>query len=110
MIRLVAASLALGLVCAASGKVVINEISYHPPDDDDSLEFIELYNTGPNAADLTGWKFTRGIDYEFPNGTKLPGHAFLVLAHDAEAFKKVYGLEAVGVFKNALKNTGENLE
>src|SRR5262249_17221076 len=50
------------------------------------------------------------ITYEFPKGAQIPGRGFLVLARDAETFKKVYGVEPGGIFKSALKKTGENLE
>jgi hypothetical protein len=110
MMRLLAVWLAVCALCAVEAKVVINEISYHPPENDDSLEFIELFNSGGETADLTGWKFTKGIQYEFPNGTEIKGKGFLVLARDGAAFKKHYGIDAAGVFKSSVKNTGENLE
>jgi hypothetical protein len=107
LIRLAALSV---VACSLQAKVVINEISYHPPNDEDSLEFIELHNSADAPADLRGWKFTKGIKYEFTAKTDLPGKGFLVLARDAAAFKKHYGLEPAGVFSSSLKNSGENLE
>ncbi|MDW3176481.1 MAG: lamin tail domain-containing protein [Acidimicrobiia bacterium] len=41
---------------AAEGDVVINEIYYNPPITDDAdAEFLELYNPGATAIDLTGY-------------------------------------------------------
>ena len=38
----------------AYSQIVINEISYNPPESgQDSLEYIELYNLGSNAVDLS---------------------------------------------------------
>src|SRR5262249_55217046 len=35
---------------------------------DEDFEFIELKNTGGAAFDLTGFRFTDGIDFTFPSG------------------------------------------
>ena len=102
---------AVGLVCCSvQAKVVINEISYHPPNEDDALEFIELHNTGEAPVDLRGWKFTKGIKHEFTEKTEIGAKGFLVLARDAAAFKKQYQIEPGGAFKSSLKDSGENLE
>ncbi len=49
------------------GDVVINEIYYNPTDDDfesGSLrEFIELYNPGTEAENVSGYIFTNGIQF-----------------------------------------------
>lgn len=34
-------------------QIVINEIMYNTPGSD--VEYIELYNAGPSAVDLSGW-------------------------------------------------------
>ena len=98
------------MACAVEAKVVINEISYHPPEDNDALEFIELHNSGSEEVDLSGWKFTKGIKYEFAKGDRITANGFLVLARDKDAFKSIYGTEPSGLFKSSLKNSGENLE
>ena len=42
-------------------------------------EFVELYNAGAGAVNLTGWSLGKGIDYVFPLGTQLlPGSYALV--------------------------------
>jgi hypothetical protein len=40
---------------SAVADVVINEIHYHPDDDDPAREFVELVNVGTSAVDVTGW-------------------------------------------------------
>ena len=57
--------LASALVCTASsqtatGKVVINELLYHPGGGGvesacNALEWVEIYNSGPNEVDVAGW-------------------------------------------------------
>ena len=59
------------LPCAADARVVINEIFYHAPDGIEDLEYIELHNSGEDAVDLSGWKFTKGLKFTFPAGTKI---------------------------------------
>ena len=54
--------LALG-VPALRGQVVINEILYHPQSENPLEEFIELYNRGTNAVNLSGWRFAGGVSF-----------------------------------------------
>jgi hypothetical protein len=63
-------------------SVLINEIMFHPPTDDNSDEWIELYNPGFGVIDLSGWAFTDGVDFIFPSGSQIEGGGFLVIAKD----------------------------
>ncbi|MBZ0256676.1 lamin tail domain-containing protein, partial [bacterium] len=62
------------LIPAYAG-VVINEIHFNPDDlefESGTLrEFIELYNSGPESVDLTGYQFVNGLTYTFPDGAVL---------------------------------------
>jgi hypothetical protein len=93
--------------------IVINEIMYNPPvelGNDDYYEFLELYNNDNETADLTGWAFTNGIDFSFPNGTVLLPGEFLVIAKNPDTIMAYYGIDNVlGPFENltGLNNTGE---
>ena len=54
--------------------MVISEIMLDTPSEwggINSLEFIELYNSGLITEDLTGHRFSEEIDYTFPSGTTL---------------------------------------
>ena len=93
----------------------ITEVMYQPaaatsPGD---YEFVELQNIGPSPLDLSGVRFTNGIDYPFPAGTTLAGGAFIVVAKDRTAFLSRYpsaaGVLAPGAFTGALDNNGETL-
>ena len=53
--------------------VIINEIMYHPSLDMEELQYVELFNRGDTAVDLSKWSFTKGIKYVFSPGTKLEG-------------------------------------
>ena len=67
---------------------VISEIMYHPVDEnapDDNHEFVEIYNRGDAALDLTGWQLTGGVKFTFPAGASLPAHAYKVIAKNKAA-------------------------
>jgi len=102
--------------------IVINEIMYHPFQEDDPytasddllygdyLEYIELYNRGTTPVQLSGWRFSRGVTFEFQAGTVLDPGAYLVIAKDPERIEQVYGLSGVlGPYLGVLANKGENL-
>jgi hypothetical protein len=60
-LRGLSAILVLLFTISGQAALVINEIDYDQPGTDNA-EFIELYNTGPNAVDMTGYTL------EFVNG------------------------------------------
>ncbi len=95
-------------------NLFITEIMYHPPDTEEftgeQLEFIELKNVGAEELDLSGVRFSEGIRYTFPVGTRLAPGAFVVLASDPGAFAARYpGVAFDGVFSGRLSNAGERL-
>lgn len=102
----------------------VTEINYHPADPtaaelaimpslfDSDFEFVELMNTGSAALDLSGARFSEGIDFEFPNGTTLGAGARLILAKNPAAFALRYssGVAVVGPYAGLLSNGGETLK
>ena len=58
--------------------IVINEIHYEPENKLDRAEYIELYNAGSGQVDLSGWYFSDGISYSFPNGTIINGGGYII--------------------------------
>ena len=50
--------------------IVINEILYHPEEKVVPEEFIELYNASDKEVDLSGWFFSDGVGFTFPEGVK----------------------------------------
>ncbi len=106
---LAAAALAL-VPTPALARVVINEIMYHAPDDLDDLEYIELHNTGAEAVNLEGWRFTKGIKFQFPKGAQVAGNGFLLLARNVERMQEAYNLQPAALFSEKLSNKGERLE
>ena len=52
-------------------NIVINEIMYDAPSDQGTAEYIELYNRGAEAVDLSGWQISDGVRFDFPTGTSI---------------------------------------
>jgi hypothetical protein len=102
----------LFLSCVLEAQVVINELMYHPPNDLEDAQFLELHNPGTQAADLSGWSFTRGITFRFPTNTSLPPGGFVVVARDRQVFARQYGqaTPVLGGFTNRLSHGGERIE
>src|SRR4051812_24759306 len=81
-----------GAIPLMADTVVINEIMYHPAPampEQDGLEWIELYNSGTNAVNLNGWKFTKGVQFTLPN-VNLAAGGFLVVSADTNLFRARY--------------------
>ncbi len=93
-------------------NIVINEIQYHHPSDDPNYEYIELFNRGEVPMDISGWRFTAGVDFTFPPGTILGVGEYLVLCKNVALARNAYGLSqemTLGDFIGQLDNGGEKL-
>jgi hypothetical protein len=97
-------------------EVIINEIMYHPRSaqsqpEDIRKEYIELFNRGTAAANLSGWRFSNAVDFAFPDVTLGP-RQYLVVAADVNVFKAIYPSAAnvVGGWDGRLSNSGETVE
>lgn len=91
------------------GPFVFSEIMYHPATRTDgrNLEFIELYNSQPWAEDLTGYRISGDVSYDFPGGTTIPALGRLVIAPVPADVQTVYGITGVlGPFTGQLADTG----
>lgn len=97
---------------AADRGVVINELMYHPPGEREDLQYIELFNSGGETVDLSGWSFQKGVRFEFGTGFLLKGGEFAIIARDKNAFAKHYGGTnglLLGNFRGKLSHGGETI-
>lgn len=94
-----------------ANKIVLNEIMFHPSTENTNHEWLELYNTDTAPVNLTGWQFTKGINFTFPNVTIAAG-GYLVVAANMEAFQAKHPTVAnvVGGWIGRLSNTDEEIE
>lgn len=105
--------------------LVVSELMYHPKDAtiteiglgfaNSDFEYIELYNAGAVALDLTDVQFTDGIDFVFAGSaiTSLAPGAWVLVVRNQAAFEARYGsgLPVAGEFPNAtFSNDGERVE
>jgi hypothetical protein len=97
-------------------SLVITKIMYDPPPsspsagDGSAFEYVELKNVGVTALNLGGFRFTRGIEFEFPSLTLAAGDR-VVVVQDSAAFRSRYGTNALvaGTYTGQLDNAGERL-
>ncbi|HUR57847.1 MAG TPA: lamin tail domain-containing protein, partial [Opitutaceae bacterium] len=95
----------------------ITEVMYDPAStvgNASQFEFVELQNIGTTVMDLSGVRFTNGIDYTFPVGSALAPGAFVVVANDRSSFLSRYpnaagALTTSGGFNGSLDNDGETI-
>ena len=99
----------------ALAEILLTEIHYAPVGTSgvtaEDLEFVEIFNDGPEPYDLLGYHFTNGIDFEFTSRQILEGRSYLVVCRNVSAIKSTYGItNAVGNFSHVLDNAGETIE
>ena len=116
-----ASSLALLLVSIpVSARILIVEIHYHPFEEGEDNEFVELYNDEPIAFDISGYRLEGrvvedgaprdGIAYVFPEDTFVGAHAALVVARFPENLAAAYGIDTpLGPLAGRLANEGEEV-
>jgi len=99
-------------------SVVINEIHYDPDVKTELVEFVELHNAGTTDIDISGWYFSDGISFQFPDGTILPAGGYIVVAEDPylayqpTTIMDKYGVDnrlVYGPFTGRLSNEGERI-
>jgi CotH kinase protein/Lamin Tail Domain len=96
--------------------VVINEIMYHPyhpvPGAEDvRQEYVELFNRGVKAVNLSGWRLSSGVHFVFPDVTLGAGE-YLVVAADVATFRAKYPSvdNVVGNWEGKLSDSSETIE
>jgi Lamin Tail Domain len=92
--RIVAQVLVISAMFALPGAVnastvAITEFEYNPVStDEDSPEWIELFNYGKVPVDIGGWTLKDNATsiYEFPTGFTIPSGEYAIAARDRAAF------------------------
>ena len=98
------------LSCATPTRgVVINEVLYNGVDNTVRDEFIELYNAGTVTVNLTGWRLSSAVDYDFPANTMLAAGAYLIVAQDPATISARFGKAALGPWTGSLSSKGETI-
>jgi len=93
-------------------EIIINEINYNSATNFDPQDWVELYNTSDQTIDLRGWHFKDNDDahdYEFPSGTTIDPHGFLILCRNQIAFHNLFPevTNYIGDFSFGLSGNGD---
>ncbi len=101
-------------ISSLASDLEFTELMYNPAAD--GFEFIEFRNRNPRLAlNLTGARFSAGVDFDFSPGTVLnPGqYALVIRSTNIPAFRQAYGLHpgiiVLGTYGGALANEGETV-
>ncbi len=76
-----------------TSDIVINEIMYNAADEEDTGDWIELFNNTSSAIDISEWVVKDEDDdhiFTFPAQTELGANSYLVVANDLDAFNQYY--------------------
>ncbi|MBK8808975.1 MAG: lamin tail domain-containing protein [Bacteroidales bacterium] len=76
----------------ANKNIVINEINYNSHENSNSGDWIEIFNKGTSAIDISGWvvKDASQNIYIVPDNTLITAGAYLVLVQSATQFQLIY--------------------
>ena len=96
------------LLSAADSVIIFNEVHYHPPNEDNDTEWVELHSLMGVNVDISNWELQGGINYRFAEGTVVPGKGYLLVAANP-SHPSLAGRGAVGPFTGRLANNGETI-
>ncbi|MGI9427968.1 MAG: lamin tail domain-containing protein, partial [Bythopirellula sp.] len=95
---------------SADSVVTFNEVMYNPASGNQTLEWVELHNQTSIDVDLSDWKISDAVEFQFAAGTTIVAGGYLVVAADATALQAATGYsEAVGSYTGSLSNGGESI-
>jgi len=74
--------------CDGAFDIKINEFLPNPDGDDESYEWIELYNTASQNVDLSGWALqwgtsSYGSSFTLPEGTTIAANSYLLIGGES---------------------------
>ncbi|MFN3940540.1 MAG: lamin tail domain-containing protein [Chitinophagales bacterium] len=95
-------------------SIAITEIMYHADSSIQSQDWVELYNYGGAAVNISGWKLKdQNIlnTYTIPGGTYLNPGEYLVIAQRLDTFQMIYPevSNVIGSFAFGLNNTSDKV-
>lgn len=98
-------------ISSVYAQIIPTEIMYNPPESgNDSLEYLEMYNTTDQPIALNGYTFSQGFEHTFGDDT-IQANAYFVIAINDTALFDVLGVMADAQWSgNALSNGGETIE
>ncbi|MCB1098752.1 MAG: lamin tail domain-containing protein [Verrucomicrobiae bacterium] len=96
--------------CKVELDNIVSPASPGRPFSESDEQWVELYNKGAEAIDLTAWSLEDGINFDFPEGTTMAPGSYLVIAKDLTATKAKYpAATIIGEFGGTLSRSGDRL-
>lgn len=109
MKKLLLPLLFMAITWSAQAQLVITEIFYNLPGQD-SMEFVEIYNTSTTDINLTGYTMeSRLVTTALPTIT-LNGGEFVTMTSDSAAFARAYGTTGYSWGSNSLTNSADSIK
>ena len=113
-------------VAGFQAALVISEVNYNPAPltqadrdagflDSDLFEWIEVKNVSAQPIDMTGLRFTKGADFDFPDHHVIQAGGFALVVKDAAAFRHRWGNGFDSIIAGSygapnLSNSGEEIK
>ena len=92
----------------AESNLVITEIMYNDAGaGTDQLEYVEIYNAGATAIDLSGYSLT-GLEFTFAAGDMIAAGEYIAIAGNPTLMNDVFGITAYDA-TGSLSNSGETI-
>lgn len=109
LVVVILCAFALSKKSFGQNSIIVTEINYHSDTTRNSGDWVELYNNGNAAVDLSGWIFTHSFLNDFfliPSGNTIQPGEYLILCQDTTLFKSIYTevSDYVGQFEFELSN------
>ncbi len=70
--------------------VIINEVMHHPASGNLLESYVEVRNLDNFSTNISGWRFTKGVDFVFPTNTVIGPAGYLVVAANGSVFATKY--------------------
>ena len=101
---------------AANATLDFGTLDPNPSSGDPAGEYLSLINSNPFAVDVSDWRVSGAIRFQFKGGTVIPSNSTLYVARDLNAFRARQtsprggqGLFVVGPYDGQLSARGETL-
>ncbi len=88
-------------------RIMISDIQYFHPDDPE-IETLKILNPGTEMVDISGYSLTPGIEFVFPEGTKMAGGEKITLLKNMDFLGNISG-QVFEWTSGKLANEGELL-
>jgi hypothetical protein len=96
---------------SAEPHVMLNRIFYNPLNNADKSEYLAILNPSDVQVDLSGYKITKGVIFEFPQGAMLyPGEQYFIVKDLYSTSWQYAAGKKIQWTEGSLSNQGEKIQ